>query len=118
MVELIRFIRHNAGRATEGVSGVFYEGPEGQTGRRIFYFIVSSVGLADYELLGYRIFQLLGDVGEPFDLVLDMTGYSATTEVPLSWLCRMLQMCPPGILGMVNVSSVVRQWLIVDTGAV
>lgn len=103
------FMRHHAGRSTESVANVFYEGPEGQSGRRIYYFIVSNIGLADYELVGYRVFQLLSEVEEAFDVVLDLTGYAASTEVPLPWLGRMLQICPPGIVSLVHVSAAVGE---------
>lgn len=98
-------MRQNAGRNTEGVANIFYEGPEGQSGRRIFYFIVSHIGLADYDLLGYRILDLLSDASTPFDIVLDMTGFAPSTELPITWLVKMVQLCPPGLLDLVNVRA-------------
>lgn len=100
-------MKQNNGRSTESVSNVFYEGPAGQTGRRILYFIISNIGLVDYELLGYHIFRVLLDSQEMFDLVIDLTGFSSSTELPMPWMKKMLQMCPPGILSMVNVSCLV-----------
>lgn len=101
-------MRRHAGRRTDSVSGIFYEGPEGQSGRRIFYFILANVGLADYDLLGYRVFELLSNVSDPFDIVVDMTGYSASTDLPMSWLIRMVQICPPSVAALVHVSHLPR----------
>ena len=99
-------MRRHAGRRTEAVANAFYEGPEGQSCRRIFYFIVCNIGTVDHDLLGYRIFQLLGNVSEPLDIIVDVTGCGASTDLPVSWMCRMLQMCPPSILSNVKV----RHW--------
>lgn len=98
------FMRRHAGRRTDSVANIFYEGPEGQSGRRIFYFVLSNVGLADYDLLGYRVFQLLGNISDPFDVIIDMTGYSAATDLPMTWLVKMVQICPPSVLSLMNVS--------------
>ena len=106
------FMRRHAGRRTESVAKIFYEGPEGQSGRRVFYFILSNVGLADYDLLGYRIFQLLSNVSDPFDVIVDTTGYTASTDLPMSWLIKMVQICPPSILSLMHVRerSLYRLW--------
>lgn len=96
------FMRHNAGRSTESVNTAFYEGPASQNGRRIFYFVVARVALVDYDLLAYHVFSLLDKVTDFFDLVIDLTDFSPTTEMPIAWLRRSLQMCPPGILPLVH----------------
>jgi neurofibromin 1 len=91
-----------------------------QNGRRIFYYIVSRVALVDYDLLAYHVFQVssampfwsllmanqvLERITDFFDIVIDLTDFSPATELPMNWLRRSLQMCPPGILPCVNVSS-------------
>lgn len=48
--------------------------------------------------------QLLENVTDFFDFVIDMTSFSPTTDLPLSWLKRTLQLCPPGLLPCVQVS--------------
>ncbi|KAK4687682.1 neurofibromin 1, partial [Tremellales sp. Uapishka_1] len=96
------FMRHNQGRNVEPVMNVFYEGPASQNGRRIFYFIVSRVALVDYDLLAYHVFQILDKITDFFDLVIDVTNFSPATELPVAWLRRSLQMCPPGILPCLN----------------
>lgn len=74
-------MRHNAGRDVESVAEAFYEGPISQVsysarrrlladkknGRRIFYFIVSRVGLVDYDLLAYHVFSVGDPVGHGAD---------------------------------------------------
>lgn len=62
------------------------------------------MGLADYDLLGYHIFSHLADASESFDIIIDMTGFLVSAELPLVWMKRMLQMCPPNVLAAVNVS--------------
>ncbi|KAL7420982.1 Ras GTPase activating protein ira2 [Cryptotrichosporon argae] len=96
------FMRHNAGRNTESLAGAFYEGPASQNGRRIFYFIVARVALVDYDLLAYHVFSLLEKVTDFFDLVIDLTDFSPATELPLTWLRRSVQICPPGMLPCVS----------------
>jgi len=96
------FMRHNAGRNTESVANAFYEGPASQNGRRIFYFIIARVALVDYDLLAYHVFSVLDKVTDFFDLVIDLTDFSSMTEMPSAWLRRSVQMCPPGILPLVN----------------
>jgi neurofibromin 1 len=89
-----------------------------KNGRRIFYFIVSRVGLLDYDLLAYHVFtvgwirrrrnradrQVLDKITDFFDVVIDLTDFSSSAELPLSWLKRSVQMCPPSVLPCVNVS--------------
>ncbi|WVR09039.1 hypothetical protein IAU60_006099 [Kwoniella sp. DSM 27419] len=96
------FMRHNAGRSTDGAADAFYEGPASQNGQRIFYFIMSRVALVQYDLLAYHIFSILDRVTGYFDLVVDLTGSSAANELPIAWLKRMIQMCPPGIIPCIN----------------
>jgi neurofibromin 1 len=108
-------MKQNAGRSTESVQATFYEGPAGQvshdssvliqTGRRIFYFIAGNVGSADYDLLAYHIFQIMSDADEPFDMIFDMSGFAPSNDLPLPWVKRMLQICPPTILASVHVST-------------
>ncbi|WOO81456.1 Neurofibromin [Vanrija pseudolonga] len=93
------FMRHNADRSTESVDGVFYEGPANQNQRRIFYFIVSRVTYIDYDLLAYHIFSKIANIAEPFDLVIDLTDFSPSTELPSAWLRRAIQMAPPSLWG-------------------
>jgi neurofibromin 1 len=96
------FMRHNAGRNTESVANAFYEGPASQNGRRIFYFIIARVALVDYDLLAYHVFAVLDKVTDFFDLIIDLTDFSSMTEMPSPWLRRSVQMCPPGILPLIN----------------
>ena len=94
-----------------------------QNGRRIFYFIVSRVALVDYDLLAFHVFQvkcseyddhlvlirflsrqILDGITDHFDFVVDLTDFSPSTELPINWMRRSIQMCPPAILPFVNVS--------------
>ncbi|OCF40958.1 neurofibromin 1 [Kwoniella heveanensis CBS 569] len=100
------FMQHNLGRNTDSVAGAFYEGPASQNGRRIFYFVQSRVALVDYDLLAYHIFSILDKVTDYFDLVIDLTDFSAANELPLAWMKRTLQMCPPGILPCVHTLAI------------
>lgn len=75
-----------------------------QSGRRIFYFVAANIGVADYDLLAYHAFQVMFDATEPFDIIFDMTGFAAANDLPLPWLKRMIQMCPPAIIASVHVS--------------
>ncbi|ORX39325.1 putative ras GTPase activator [Kockovaella imperatae] len=91
------FMSHHAGRNTETVSNAFYEGPASQNGRRIFYFVLSRVSVMDYDLLAYHVFQVLDNITDFFDLVIDLTDYNQASELPILWLKRTIQLCPPGI---------------------
>ena len=92
------FMKHNAGRNVEAVSRAFYEGPASQNGRRIFYFVVSRISVMDYDLLAYHVFQLLDKITDFFDLVIDLSDFSQSSEVPMTWLKRIIQLCPPTVL--------------------
>lgn len=96
------FMRHNAGRNTDTAAACFYEGAPSQTGRRIFYLILARVALVDYDLLAYRIFSLLDNVTDFFDVIIDMTDFSPQSEIPITWLRRSLQMSPPRILPLIH----------------
>ena len=47
--------------------------------------------------------QLLDRVTDYFDIVIDLTDFSAANELPVAWMKRCLQICPPSILSCVNV---------------
>ena len=96
------FMKHNSGRSTESVSTAFYEGPTSSNGRRLFYVDVAHMGFMDYDLLAYHVLQSLHDVHAPFDVVIDLTEFSPSTEVPMTWFKRSIQMCPSSILGQVH----------------
>lgn len=96
------FMRHNAGRNTDSAASAFYEGQPSQAGRRIFYLILAHVALVDYDLLAYRIFSLMDNVTDYFDVIVDMTDFSPQSEVPIPWLRRSLQMCPPRIMPLIH----------------
>lgn len=117
-------MKHNQGRSVESVTEAFYEGPVSQVsslccrpsafhqqfaspknGRRIFYFIISRVALIDYDLLAFYVFQILDGITDNFDLVIDLTGFSPATELPITWLRRSVQICPSGILPRMTVSQ-------------
>ncbi|WRT69099.1 uncharacterized protein IL334_006083 [Kwoniella shivajii] len=100
------FMRHNHGRNTDSVVDAFYEGPASQNGRRIFYFIISRVALVDYDVLAYHVFSILDKVTDFFDIVIDLTDFSAANELPLPWLKRSLQMFPPGILPSIHTLAI------------
>nr|XP_018259204.1 neurofibromin 1 [Kwoniella dejecticola CBS 10117]OBR81362.1 neurofibromin 1 [Kwoniella dejecticola CBS 10117] len=100
------FMQHNLGRNTDSVADAFYEGPASQNGRRIFYFIVSRVALVDYDLLAYHVFSLLDKVTDFFDVVIDLTNFSAANELPLPWLKRSIQLFPPGILPSIHTLAI------------
>ncbi|ODN95826.1 neurofibromin 1 [Cryptococcus wingfieldii CBS 7118] len=92
------FMQQNQGRNVDSVKDVFYEGPASQNGRRIFYFVVAKVALIDYDLLAYHVFKSLDNVTEYFDVVIDLTDFSSSTELPMTWLKKSLQICPSAIL--------------------
>ncbi|WWC73068.1 uncharacterized protein I206_107033 [Kwoniella pini CBS 10737] len=96
------FMQHHLGRNTDSIADAFYEGPASQNGRRIFYFIVSRVALVDYDLLAYHVFSILDKVTDFFDIVIDLTNFSAANELPLPWLKRSIQLFPPGVLPSVH----------------
>lgn len=100
------FMHHNQSRSTESVASAFYEGPANQNGVRIFYFVVARLALIDYDLLGYHIFSLLDRVTDYFDIVIDLTDFSAANELPVAWMKRCLQICPPSILSCVSTIAV------------
>ncbi len=75
-----------------------------QNGHRIFYFIVARAALVDYDLLAFHAFQLLETISDMFDIVMDLTGVARDTELPMAWLSKSIQICPPGILPCISVS--------------
>lgn len=50
--------------------------------------------------------QILEKVTDFFDLVIDLTDFSSSNELPLAWLRRSMQICPPGVLPCINVSEI------------
>lgn len=47
--------------------------------------------------------QTLDNVTDLFNLIIDLTGFSLSNDVPISWLKQTIILCPPGILPCLDV---------------
>ena len=115
-------MKHNANRDTAKVSEIFFEGSPAlvrvfacrvrsawlistwQNGSRIFYLVIAHSPVIEWEVLVFHIFRCLRDITDAFDLIIDLTGFSSSTEIPMVWIRKVLQMSPPGILSCLRVS--------------
>ncbi|KAI8373844.1 hypothetical protein BD560DRAFT_393755 [Blakeslea trispora] len=93
------FMRRNSHRSVESIisKNIFYEGGVSKANRPVFYFIARNViaDSIDLELLIYHILQTMERASNKnIDLVLDMTLFNATNEIPNQYLLQVLQLLP------------------------
>ncbi|KEP55513.1 RasGAP domain protein [Rhizoctonia solani 123E] len=60
----------------------------------IFRIAQLNVETVEFQLLLYRIFTLIGSNSAPFDLILDCTAFSATSEIPTQWINEFVEVTP------------------------
>ncbi|KAG8732817.1 Ras GTPase activating protein ira2 [Ceratobasidium sp. 423] len=60
----------------------------------IFRIAQLNVETVEFQLLLYRIFSLIGSNTAPFDLILDCTAFSATSEIPTQWINEFVEVTP------------------------
>ncbi|KAI9261580.1 hypothetical protein BDA99DRAFT_547292 [Phascolomyces articulosus] len=93
------FMRRNGHRSIEsiGSKNIFYEAGTSKAGRPVFYFILRNVvaDSIDFELLIYFILQTLERVAnKSCELVLDLTQFGPSNEIPSQWISQLLQLLP------------------------
>ncbi|KAI8137099.1 hypothetical protein BJV82DRAFT_547510 [Fennellomyces sp. T-0311] len=93
------FMRRNSHRSVESIvaKNIFYEGGISKGGRPVFYMILRNViaDSIDFELLTYFILQTLERVAtKSCELVLDLTQFGASNEIPSQWISQLLQLLP------------------------
>ncbi|KAI9491357.1 hypothetical protein BDB00DRAFT_874401 [Zychaea mexicana] len=93
------FMRRNGHRGVESIvsKNIFYEGGTSKSGRPVFYFILRNVvaDSIDFELLIYFILQTLERVAnKSCELVLDLTQFGPSNEIPSQWISQLLQLLP------------------------
>ncbi|QRV73161.1 GTPase-activating protein [Ceratobasidium sp. AG-Ba] len=62
----------------------------------VYIFRISQLNIetVEFQLLLYRVFSLLGSNTAPFDLILDCTAFSATSEIPTQWINEFVEVTP------------------------
>ncbi|KAJ1309139.1 hypothetical protein OPQ81_004812 [Rhizoctonia solani] len=60
----------------------------------IFRIAQLNIETVEFQLLLYRIFSLIGSNNAPFDLILDCTAFSATSEIPTQWINKFIEVTP------------------------
>ncbi|KAL0094889.1 hypothetical protein F4703DRAFT_1902562 [Phycomyces blakesleeanus] len=96
------FMRRNHRRNVDIIvsKSIFYEGGVSKAGRPVFYFIARHVvaDSIDFELMVYHILQTLDrSANKSFELVIDMTQFNQTNEIPNQWVSQLLQVLPSGV---------------------
>ncbi|KAF8681504.1 GTPase-activator protein for Ras-like GTPases [Rhizoctonia solani] len=67
---------------------------EESTNVYIFRIAQLNVETVEFQLLLYRIFSLIGSNSAAFDLILDCTAFSATSEIPTQWINEFVEVTP------------------------
>ncbi|KAF7726129.1 Ras GTPase activating protein ira2 [Apophysomyces ossiformis] len=93
------FMRRNSHRSVESIvsKNIFYESGTSKAGRPVFYFIARNViaDSIDFELLIYYMLQILEPAAnKSIEVVLDMTLFSPSNEVPNQWISQTMQLLP------------------------
>ncbi|KAH7343309.1 hypothetical protein B0J17DRAFT_171910 [Rhizoctonia solani] len=62
----------------------------------VYIFRISQLNVetVEFQLLLYRIFSLIGSNSASFDLILDCTAFSATSEIPAQWINEFVEVTP------------------------
>ncbi|CAE6422943.1 unnamed protein product [Rhizoctonia solani] len=60
----------------------------------IFRIAQLNVETVEFQLLLYRIFSLIGSNSATFDLILDCTAFSTTSEIPTQWINEFVEVTP------------------------
>lgn len=95
----LEFMQRNAKRNVEPMKSrrIFFEGNLSKERRPVFYYVARKyqVGQVDEELLIFYLLQCLRPtMGKPFDLVVDLTQFTADNEVQNQWVTQFLQILP------------------------
>ncbi|CAE6527674.1 unnamed protein product, partial [Rhizoctonia solani] len=106
------FMRSQAHRADASVRELFIQAPsprtnptvpvdhrshssiEGPANVYIFRIAQLNVETVEFQLLLYRIFTLISSNNEPYDLIVDCTAFSATSEIPTQWINEFVEITP------------------------
>ncbi|KAF7721136.1 Ras GTPase activating protein ira2, partial [Apophysomyces ossiformis] len=91
------FIRRNSHRDLTAISSqnVFFQGGVSKGGRPVFYVIARNVDAetCDFELLIYYMLRVMEPyLSHPFELLFDLTQFSAACEIPIHWLTQFFQL--------------------------
>lgn len=89
-------------QSTASVQNFFVETPPNDQGLTLFVLRLNKfdVEAIDIELLMYYILKTLNDskfFGQPFDVIVDCTGFSSMSELPLQWLRFCAEIVPKDI---------------------
>ncbi|KAG8749958.1 Ras GTPase activating protein ira2, partial [Ceratobasidium sp. 428] len=62
----------------------------------VYIFRISQLNIetVEFQLLLYRVFSLLSSNTASFDLILDCTAFSATSEIPTQWINEFVEVTP------------------------
>ncbi|KIJ57137.1 hypothetical protein M422DRAFT_219023 [Sphaerobolus stellatus SS14] len=88
-------LKHNH-RNVESVSHLFVQAME-RSPTFVFSLCKVNVDTVDFDLLMYHALKLMKDYcawQQTFDLVVDCTDFSATSEIPISWYKKFLEHLP------------------------
>lgn len=93
------FMRRNSHRSVESIvsKNIFYEGGVSKANRPVFYFIARNIiaDSIDFELLVYHMLQIMERASnKSLDLVLDMTLFCQSNEIPNQYISQILQLLP------------------------
>ncbi|KAI9005808.1 hypothetical protein CLU79DRAFT_712957 [Phycomyces nitens] len=91
------FVRRNNHRDLASISSknIFFQGGTSKGKNPVFYLITRNVDAetCDFELLVYYMLRVMEPyLNNPFELILDMTQFKATNEIPSSWMTQFFKL--------------------------
>ncbi|KDQ15349.1 hypothetical protein BOTBODRAFT_54648 [Botryobasidium botryosum FD-172 SS1] len=93
----LEFMQRNSHRNTDAVRNILVEAPAPGDRRTALIFTASRVNVetVDLGLLTTHAFKILAHAeSREFDLILDCSAFSATSEIPIQWFKHLLEHTP------------------------
>ncbi|KAG9100039.1 Ras GTPase activating protein ira2, partial [Ceratobasidium sp. 370] len=89
------FIEAPGARSASSMSNE-HRAPLGTEESNVYIFRISQLNVetVEFQLLLYRVFSLLSSNTALFDLILDCTAFSATSEIPTQWINEFVEVTP------------------------
>ncbi|KAG8870177.1 Ras GTPase activating protein ira2 [Serendipita sp. 405] len=90
------FMRNNEHRPVEPVRDLFITLPTAPGHNPVYALLLHKINVEAIELdiLTLHIFKTISSRNQTFDVIIDCTGFTSTSEVPLLWLKVFLERCP------------------------
>ncbi|PVG03445.1 hypothetical protein CPB86DRAFT_723065 [Serendipita vermifera] len=92
----MEFMRMHENRSVDSVQDLFVMLSTPSSPHAVFAFPLQRINVetVELDLLITHIFKTLSTCNTPFEVVVDCTGFTASSEIPLVWLKVFLERCP------------------------